>query len=537
MNDMALYNSSGHQTPGKENAMSTTPGFTQKFAPAIVNVLGCFDRVIFKGHLPFGNDSHLNQFVDGVLRIRRIAFLPLVEQLSQALVDVGKALATEAGAPYHYFEGRRRKEDLVRKILRERPRGEGLVAVLCFKETCRGVKLAKGAGRPRLYYSKRPQRVLYYYFLDPHCGLMHVRVQTFFPFTVQVYVNGHEWLAQQMLDRQLGFVQQDNAFVQLDDAAQAQQIADRFPHLPWPKILDRWAQAVLGPLTQQPWLQRLPYYWVIDQAEFSTDVLFRSRAQLAELYPRLLEHALLQFSAADILTFLGRKLDPRFRGEVLTEFKNARWPGARVKHRMKNNWLKMYDKFGLLLRIETVINQPREFRVRRSCTRQGATQMAWLPMNKGVSNFYHYHEVAQAANSRYLNALAVVDMPSATRQQLDRISRPVRYHQRRQRGLHLLAAPEHQLFVAVLRGDHLLNGFRNRDLADHLYPRPTPDPQEQRRRTARISRQMQLLRAHGLIAKIPHSYRYQVTAKGHAIMSTAVYLRHKAFPNELQGVA
>jgi hypothetical protein len=534
---MALYNSSGSHTPGKENAMSTTPCFTEKFAAAIVNVLGCFDRVIFKGHLPFGNDFQLNQFVDRVVRLRRIDFLPLVKKLSQELVDLGKTLAAEAGAPYEYFEGHRRKEDLVRKILQERPLREGLVAVLCFKETCRAVKLAKGAGRPRLYYSKRPQRVLYYYFLDPQCGLMYVRVQTFFPFTVQVYVNGHEWLAQQMLDHHLGFEQHDNAFVQLDDAKQAQQIADRFPHLPWPKMLDRWAQGVLRPLTQQPWRKRLSYYWVIDQAEFSTDVLFRSRAQLADLYPRLLEHALLQFSAADILTFLGRKLDPRFQGEVLTDCKKDRWPGARIKHRMKNNWLKMYDKFGLLLRIETVINQPREFRVRRRCTRQGTPQMAWLPMNKGVSNFYHYHEVARAANTRYLNALAVVDMPSATRQQLDRASTPVAYHQRRQRGLNLLHAHEQQLFVAVLRGDHLLNGFRNRDLADHLYPRPTRDLHEQRRRTARISRQIRLLRAHGLIAKIPHSYRYKVTAKGHAIMSTAVYLRHKAFPKELQPVA
>jgi hypothetical protein len=534
---MALYNSSGYQAPGKENAMSTNPCFTQKFAAAIVNVLGCFDRVIFQGHLPFGNDYHLNQFVDGVLRIRRVDFLPLVEKLSQELVDLGKTMAAEAGAVDDYLEGHRRKEDLVRKILQKRRISEGLVAVLCFKETCRGVKLAKGAGRPRLYYSKRPQRVLYYYVLDPHFGLMHLRVQTFFPFTVQVSVNGHEWLAQQMVGHHLGFDQHDNAFVQLDDAAQAQQIADGFPHLPWTKILDRWAKPLLRPLTQRPWLKRLPYYWVIDQAEFSTDVRFRSRAELAELYPRLLEHALLQFSAADILTFLGRKLDPRFQGEVLTDGKKERWPGARIKQRMKNNWLKMYDKFGLLLRIETVINQPREFRVRRPCTRQGTTQMAWLPMNKGVSNFYHYHEVAQAANTRYLNALAVVDMPSATRKQLDRVCEPVQYHHHRQRGLNLLQAQEQRLFLAVLRGDHLLNGFRNRDLAEHLYPRPTQDGQEQRRRTAQISRQMQLLRAHGLIAKIPHSYRYKVTAKGHALMSTAIYLRYKAFPKELQRVA
>src|SRR4029077_16604310 len=165
----------------------------------------------------------------------------------------------------------------------------------------------------------------------------------------------------------------------------------------------------------------LSYSWVVDQAEYATDLIFTSREALAGLYPRLLDHAAVNFSAKDILSFLGRRFHPRFDGEVLTQCQKGRWPGARVKHRMKNNWLKMYDKFGLILRIETVINQPREFRVRRSCTRQGQQQMRWLPMNKGVSNFYHYQHVAQAANQRYLDALAVVDMPSATEKQLDRL--------------------------------------------------------------------------------------------------------------------
>src|SRR5581483_7808641 len=150
----------------RQNAMSPNLCCTQKFAASIVNVLSCCDRVIFRGYLPFGNDGHLNGFVDGVLGIRRKDFLPMVERLSQSLVDHGKALAAAAGVTYQYFEGRRRKEDLFRQLLQEQRISEGLVAVLCFKETCRSVKLAHGQGRPRLSYAKRPQRVLYYYFLD-----------------------------------------------------------------------------------------------------------------------------------------------------------------------------------------------------------------------------------------------------------------------------------------------------------------------------------------------------------------------------------
>jgi hypothetical protein len=520
-------------TPLEQNAMNR---FVEKFNASIVTVLGCFDRVIFKGYLPFGGDDHLNRFVDHGLKIRRCDFLPLVERQSDALVAHAQATAAQAAAPYHYLQGIHSKEKLIQQILHDRRIPEGLLAILCCKETCRTVKLVHGKQRPRLVFTYRPQRVLYYYFLDAEFGLLHIRVQTWFPYTVQVYVNGHDWLARQLVHRQLGFVQQDNAFTQVDDPAATQQLADRFPKLSWVQFLQRCA-AQVNPLLGQSWLGRRDYYWVIDQAEYSTDVLFRNRAALGELYPRLLDHALLQFSASDILTFLGRRLHPSFDGEVLTLCKKDRQPGARIKHRVKNNWLKMYDKFGLILRIETVINQPREFKVRRLRRRQGSQHMVWCPMNKGVANFYQYHAVARAANQRYLEALAVVNPPVALAQQLDRVSRPVRFHGRRRRGLNLLGATEQKLFLAVLQGRHRLNGFQNRDVALALLGAPPVAKAARRQRTARVTRWLQLLRAHGLIAKASHGHRYQVTAKGEAIMSSAIYVRYKTFPNDLEDVA
>jgi hypothetical protein len=516
--------------------MQAANDFVAKFRSHIVATLGCFDRVIFKGYLPFGSDRHLNYFVDRVLRMRRKDFLPFVEQKSQALVDHAKTLAAEAGVSYIPLQGYHAKEAIVRDLLAERRHSEGLVAVLCCMETCRTVKLLHGQGRPQLVYARRPQRVLYFYFLDPEFGLLYLRLQTWFPFTAQVYVNGHDWLARQLHRCRSDFVQCDNAFSQLDNPALAQRLADRFPHLAWVKQLDQWLRRIT-PVLREPWLEGRGYYWVIDQAEYSTDLLFQSPQDLADLYPRLLDHATLQFSAKDILTFLGRRLHPRFDGEVLTTCKKDRLPGARVKHRVKNNWLKMYDKFGLILRIETVINQPREFKVRRWRTRRGRRQLLWCPMNKGVANFYRYREVASAANQRYLNALAVVARPSATAKQAERVSEPVRFHGRRRRALNLLRHEEQRLFFAVLQGDSRLHGFRSRDVATVLFPKPAATLTQQRSRTARISRLLQLLRAHGLIAKVPRSHRYHITAKGEAIMSSAVYLRHKAFPKELANVA
>ncbi len=174
--------------------------------------------------------------------------------MSQQLVEHAQQMADEAGAPYHYIQGKHDKKRLVERIARDRGHPEGLLAVLCFQETCRTVKLRHGDKRPRLQFAYRPQRVLYYYFHDPEFGRMHVRIQTWFPFTVQVYVNGHEWLARQMIRRRLGFVQQDNAFTQLDDPAKAQQLADRIPGLRWQTHLARWARLV-NPHLKRGWLR------------------------------------------------------------------------------------------------------------------------------------------------------------------------------------------------------------------------------------------------------------------------------------------
>ena len=205
---------------------------------------------------------------------------------------------------------------------------------------------------------------------------------------------------------------------------------------------------------------------------------------------------------------------------------------------MKNNWLKMYDKFGQILRIETVINQPLLVQaVRRRRERNGKRQMLWCPMNKGVANFYHYHAVARQSNERYLDALTTAAMPCATVKQLEKLHKPARFGQRRRRALNVLSDADQRLFLAVLRGDHCVNGFRNADVAKALFPRPAKSVRERQRRSTRVSRKLQLLRAHGLIAPIPNSYRYRITRKGQTLMNSAVSVRCKAFPSEFKAVA
>jgi hypothetical protein len=497
--------------------MHTVCSFVAKFSSLIVWALSCFDRVIFKGHLPISRPREFEKFVDYRLKMRRADFLKTTApQWSQRIVDHAKDYAAQQGRLFDYRQGAVDKDAWAREQLRQHNPREGLVGILCVQEACPTFKLVPGAGRPGFQSRAVPQRVLYYYFLDKDLGLMHVRLQTWAPFTCQVYVNGHDFVARQLAQRGLGFVQQDNAFVQLDDPAAAQRIAGRFAKLPWPRLLERYARLV-NPLLQAE-LQDLTHYWVTDQAEYATDLLFPSKQTLAGLFTRLVEYAWLTFSPKRVLGFLGRKWHERFDGEVQTHCQTERDPGVCIKHTMKGNRLKMYDKFALLLRVETVINQPGEFKVYRECQHSdGRTTLGWFGMCKGVGNLHHYQSQALACNRRYLEALAAVDDPTPGYTELRTLTEPRRHQGRSYAGFNPARAEEVRLFLAVLAGNHIAQGFRNQDIRRSVYGQDR-DHRRQQRQSAAVGRLLKRLHVRGLLAKVPHRRRWRVTANGRRIL-------------------
>ena len=509
--------------------MTTVCSFVAKFASLITWVLSCFDRVIFKGHLPISRPFEFAKFVDYVLNMRRCDFMKdTAPRWSNRLVKHAKRCAEKHGRPFTFYQGNIDKDAWAKEQRAMQPVREGLIGILCVMEACPTFKLAHGDGRPVFVYQKVPQRVLYYYFLDKHLGLIHVRLQTWAPFTCQVYVNGHDYVACKLAQRGSAFEQIDNAFVQLSDPKEAQRIADRFAKLPWPKMLEKYARQVNPLLLQE--LKGMSHYWVTDQAEFATDLLFVSKQALAGLFLRLLEFALLTFSPKKVFSYLGRKWHGRFDGEVQTHYKSVREPGACVKHYMKNNWLKMYDKLGLLLRIETVINQPGEFKVFRECKHHdGTTSLGWYAMLKGVSNLHHYQRQALACNHRYLQALEPVDDPTPGYDELHLMTEPQRHKGRSYAGFNPARQDEARLFAAVLAGDHIAQGFRNKDIRVALHDEAQDNPSRQRQ-SAAVGRILKRLHVRGLIAKVPRTRRWRVTDRGRRIMGDTLrtYRRYGA---------
>jgi hypothetical protein len=445
--------------------------FLDKHAEKVTGTISCFDRLIFKGYLPLTWPDAMEKLIAyHGLKIKD--FKRFVSSSSDRLKNHAKALAERNGRSYRHLQRPARKEDLARQIAERDEITEGLVCVLTAVESCQSFAVVPGKGRPQIVNAGRKCLCVYYYFLDRELGFLHVRIQTWFPFTVQIYLNGHGWLARKLEQHGIAFEMRENAFLSIEDPERAQRIANRFVKRKWPRILSAFSRRV-NPLMRDL-LGGMEYYWVTDQAEYATDVLFRSPGALKGLYEKLLERATLRFSAEDVMTFLGRKLNGNFKGEI-------------QGHRMKANWLKMYDKHGSVLRVETVINRPYEFKVRRSGVRQGEKVVGWFPMAKGVSNLYRYAEVSLSANERYFDALAEVDDPTEARLELHKVAQSKRIDGRNYRGFNPAAADEVALFKSVLRGEHVIQGFRNADIRHRLF-KETKDGGERRRQSACVSR-------------------------------------------------
>jgi hypothetical protein len=512
-------------------------GFVDLHGTSITGVINTFDRVIFKGHLNgFFPDGAFGRYLSrrGILLKDAGRFF---EAETQRIRDHVVSLAAAAGRPVEYLMGSSThrsglsKEARARAIAERDGVTEGLVCVLSVVEPCRSFVVTPNRQTRRLEVVRRRRKCLHYYLylIDPEFGWMHVRLQTWAPYEIQVYVNGREWLARQMDQAGIGYRRSDNKITDVDDFGPITALCERFAHTDWPPVLERQATLV-NPLLPDIDRAGFPgYWWVIDQCEYASDVLFTDRAALEAIQGDLVTAAVTALGASDVLHFLGRKPHPAFAGEFTIDSRR-RPEGCRVRFRLKANAVKFYDHANVF-RVETTINNPREFKVLRSSGDATDQPPRWCPMTKGVANFWRYAEVAHAANGRLLNTLARVPLTGEATPELDALCRPGTATRTRVAAFNPIHPDTANLFAAVLSGDFTINGFRNRDLQGKLYPAAAKDAAETKRRTHRTSRLIAKLRGHGLITQVKNSRLYRLTARGLKAMWPAVRFRRVDFPS------
>ena len=511
--------------------------FIATYDDAISGVLSGFDRMVFRGTLrqiayPFGLQGYL--WANQVL-------LKDFGTHAQKVSETVKASAVEgvesAGRPVLYLNSSRAdKEEVARQIAAEDKIEEGPVCALTCVEPCYSYDVYRNRETKQLDLVQRSRKCLfvYQYYLDPQLGWMNARIQTWLPFSIQICLNGREWLARQMSQQRIGYQKQDNCFVWVEDWARAQQLLNEQLHTDWSALLKRMARE-LNPRHEELFA-KLPieYYWSAYQTEWATDVTFHNAADLQRLYPLWLRHAILTFQSPDVLKFFGKRLTSqgevpaKVQAEVTTSLKK-RQPGTRIKHWYGSNSIKAYDKavttVGSTFRVEMTMQDPEPFRVYRRPEGEPEKPRRWYRLRQGIADLHRRAEIGQKINERYLNALAVVDTDTSLEELIANIQRPVFRKQKRNRALQPFSEPDVTLLEAISRGDFFIQGLRNRDLQKLLYSQPVKTAEQARQRSAAVSRRLRLLRAHGLIRKAGATHRYQVTDLGRQILPAIMAAR------------
>jgi hypothetical protein len=497
--------------------------FLTRFRDAIYGVLSGFDRIRFRGtQRLLASTPGLGAYL-AASGVRLTDFKGYVTGVTDRIRAAVEAEAERIGVAITYVnDPSRSKEQVAEDLAKSAGRATGLRAILSAVEPCRTFFVRKNRATGLLELQNRPGKCLHYYHYwhDAALGPCHVRLQTWFPFTLFVCVNGREMLARALTREGIAFRQRDNCFSWVADLARAQQLLDAQVAVDWAGELTRLLTASHPGWSGWPGMDRPPY-WSADQTEWATDVMFRSRAALSRRVPHFLRYAMTGLGCGDVMRFLGRPVTTggrvfgTFTGEVGTDY--VRRPeGARVAFRVNGNGVKFYDKQGSVLRVETTINQARDMKSFRPKESDPDGPKFWLRLRKGVSDLPRRTAISQKANERCLEALAGVATPATLAERAAAVCRRGRWHGRSVRALNPLGVEDRQLLEAVGRGEFLLCGFRNRDIRAHLGHLSA----------AAVTYRLRLLRAHGVIRKVSGTHRYQVTSRGREFIGSLTTACH-----------
>jgi hypothetical protein len=498
--------------------------FIQRFGEKIKGVITGFDRIVFKGCIrPL-------MFAEGAmsfLRFRGVLnkdYRDWVMKQSSAMVEAAERYARSvAGRGIDPIRSsKERKDDLAHARQRERGVKEGLIGAWSSVEACSTYRACYDAkaGFPQLRHDFSRCKHLYFYYDHPQYGFMSVRLQTWFPYGIQIALNGREWL-RRSLDRQgVEYIVHGNKFLHIDDYAAAQKQLNLQRDARWAVLLNGFLPHVF-PSMAQTLGPRLGYYWTLWQSEWATDYIFDRPATLQPMMDSLLHHALATGTCERVLRYMGRPVDaqgqphPMAEPEVMT--RAAVWhDGMRIRHWVDENSIKLYNEHNVL-RAEMTMNNPAMFRVwRRAEGRPKSAKKTRHALRKGIADIPLRAQVANDVNGGFMKHMATLRADTPLRQLFDSLTHPFTRQGRRVRALDIVGK-DRELLMALADPLYAVCGITNRLLKKTLHGSPWAKAHSAKALSARISRHLRLLREHGLLRKIPNQRKYILTDTGRSL--------------------
>ena len=487
----------------------------------INGIFSTFDRMIINGYIMPLQNPRLFQYYLIQNNVKFVDFKKFAEQQTTLLCNHIEKYVTDNNVCLQYLKSSKEdKQLLAQQALEQSNNKVGLIAAfsaveLCKISTIQGNKITK-----RLEPTCRNTKCKHYYlyYNDKKFGLMFFKIQTWFPYNVQVYINGREYCSKVFDKNNIKYEMYNNSFSYIDDFEKAQKLADNILNKKLSNSFDAIANKINILLPNIKEKLNHSYYWCLDQCEFATDINFKNREDLSIFYKKLVETSFFTFNSTDIYSFFGRnvsRIHTFSKGEITSDLRN-RYQGYRIKFKINNNQIKMYDK-GNNLRIEVTINNPKDFKVMKEVetivNHEKIEKMKkWSPMGKSITNLYRYAEISKSIIKRYIEALPTIDMDEITLKDLEKVSTKKEMNNRIYPGFNLLEKNTLNLFQEISSGKYLINGFTNKMIRQNLYD--DPDSSKNINKTTRL---LSKLRAHGIIKKVAKKNKYYLTTNGRKI--------------------
>ena len=514
-----------------------------RIGDAIVSCISGFDRLMLKGCIrPLMYAEGAMEF----LRHRKVLnkdYKEWAQDQSRQLVESVERVAQE-----HTGRGispipssRTRKEELAHRQQAELGIATGVIGAWSCVEAGRSYRACfdREKGFPQLRSEEVRCKHLYLYLDHEDYGFLNLRIQTWFPYQIQIALNGREWLRRQLDKADIAYRRSGNKFLEIADAKAAQKLLDRQVDMTWPTLLDRLVPMIF-PTRKRILGTQLSYYWTVWQSEWATDLICRDHVVAQDRMNDLLRHALITGTSDRILRYLARPVTregrPHVRdtGQIVTRVATYH-DGVRVRHWVGNNSAKIYNEQNVI-RVETTINDAGAFKVMR--TAQDAPRKApkrRLPMRKGVADIAHRAAVSQGVNNRVMDHLATFNDSTPLADLIAPCTRAFTRDGRRMRALEPVGK-DRELLLAIGDPKHGIAGVSNAELRAMLAEQSWGKKYTSKQLSARVSRHLSLLRSHGLIRKLPKQNRYQLTDAGRT-MTTVLAVALKASTKELMKIA
>ena len=500
---------------------------SERYKDKIKGVLSCYDRIVIHGNIPElcfdgGMTAYLYQH-----QIKIFDYPDWANTKRGELRAHAEQIARDNGLDIEFIRklDAFRKDDRIQSILESRGTHPGLVHIFSAMESCTSYKPWHDKQTGKTFVKNDSGKCLhyYFYFMDPDFGLCYLRVPTWCPLRLQFYMNGHNWLASRLSKQGIAFEMRDNAFLDIADWDQAQRLSDHIRVEDLHQVLDMLANRycpVVGKLG-------LTYRWSIMQAEYATDIAFEQPDDLRFVYEAIVHTAIHSVKPENIATFLGQKLNGNYKGEMGNQF-NKRILGTRIKHHMGATSIKMYDKFGYVLRIETTVNDVSQFKMPRDVQQRDGTVVHKIaPMKKNIYSLFPLGGLLKASNRRYLEMVSSWDDPSDGARKLEDLSASKRDTDRRYKGFNFFSREDQQLFQVLAHSGFNINGLQNRSIRA-LLPHLSP---------ASVSRILKRLRVHGMVKRVPGTRKYYLTKLGKSVITLGLKTRELVIIPGLSEVA